>query len=254
MNAAARKAGLVQTLDALAKMFVAEGWQFTAKPQRSLRMVRTPEANVDHTLLISEVLSPGDLPSEDAVGLSCQVNVYFADLEKLINRALGNDENAMGKLSVVLPLSQLAPKEHFYAGNVHLISLDNQDIVAECHLLRSDFARWLEPVRKRLENQTVFDDEAFSPPYVAPLSWELRRLAYFFLQSSDQALHRHIKHLEGRVELALQAGSSEASFDQLNMNGLKRTAGEISKLLQFCRDNRREQKPETNPGNSGVRS
>lgn len=239
MDATARKAGLIQTFDALGKMFGAEGWQFTVKPQRSLRMVRTPEAGIDHTLLISEVLAPGDLPNEDVVGLSCQVNVYFANLEKIINRALGNDENAMGKLSVVLPLSQLAPKEHFYAGNVHLISVSARDITAECHLLREDFARWLEPVRKCLENQTVFDDANYSPPYVAPLSWELRRLAYYYLRKSDHALNKHITQLEGRVAHALQSGSSDASmFDRLNMNGLKRTAEEISKLIQYCRDNR----------------
>ena len=238
ISRSARALGLTQTLNALAKMFGAEGWKCTVKPQRSLSMLKTAEENVEHTLLISEVLPPGEIDAENVVGLSCQVNVYFANLEKTINRVLGYDESTMGKLSLVLPLSQLAPKDHFYAGNVHLVLIDTQNFDANCQILREDFSNWLEPVRKHLEHQAVFENVAYAPPYVDGLSWELRRLAYRHLNSSDDELRDQIGQLEVRVEHVLKEASlNTSSFGRMKLNGLKRTSEEISKFIQHYRAN-----------------
>ena len=173
-----RKTSLSWVLRTLALHFELKGWSLAEKPTSLLKMTQAPSSDVLHTLLIHEPFRPSDLPAKDVIGLACAVNVYFPELEASIDQALDRQVATGGKISTHLVLSQLVPAEHVFAGNVHLIFINN-DVQRAVEPLESDFATYLEPARGRLSLSSVFQDEVYRPPKVDLWSWQLRRAAYY---------------------------------------------------------------------------
>jgi len=174
--AISRKQALLWVLKELASHFERQGWHLFQKVTSSLMMTQEPGSGIQHILLVHAPFRPNDLPSPDVVGLSCAINVYFPELEKLIDEALHRDWS--NRLSMRLPLSQLVPAEHLYAGNVHLIHV-GADVQQAVQVFVSDFAAYLEPERRRLCMTSVFEEDGYQPRAVSPWSWRLRRAAYY---------------------------------------------------------------------------
>jgi hypothetical protein len=196
--ATSRKQALSWVLKELASHFERQGWRLSERPTSLLKMTQEPSPDVQHTLLMHEPFRPSDLPSPDVIGLACAVNVYFPELEALIDGALRRETPI--KLSMRLALSQLVPAEHVFAGNVHLIRVGD-DVQQAVHALESDFATYLEPERRRLCMSSVFEDDEYQPPKIDSWAWRLRRAAYYLRHMdavSRQALF---------VELNQQAGT-----------------------------------------------
>jgi hypothetical protein len=227
MKFASRKSALTWVLNELASQFERRGWQLLERPKTSLDMLRKPRPDVEHTLLVHEPFLAEDLPSANVVGLTCAVNVFFPELEAFINQTLGRDAARVGKLSARLPLNQLVPQANLFAGNVHFISLDVDEFAKAAGRFVGDFDEFLEPVRQRLADSSVFLDEGFIPPKVDPWAWNLRRAAYYRLHCDATTWVRFSLWLGSQADRMLgqqPANDAVSPFFFADMNAVKRSA------------------------------
>jgi hypothetical protein len=175
-------------------------------------MVSSPMENVEQALLISQPFRPQELPRQDAVGVSCTVNVYFAELEHLINGKLARNPAGMGRLSTTIRLSQLAPEEHLFARNVYVVPVAAGEFAGAVDQLLDDYDTYVEPVRQRLSHANVFEDD-YVPPKVDFWAWNLRRAAYFHVHATRERRDRLFDALEEGAE-ALRQGNTSAPVDR----------------------------------------
>jgi hypothetical protein len=157
-------AGLKSTAHAwiwkeLTSRFERCGWVLQQTAEGGLNIVSSPMENVEETLLISQPFRPQELPRQDAVGVSCTVNVYFAELEHLINGKLGRNPAGMGRVSTTIRLSQLAPEQHLFARNVYVVPVAAGEFTGAVDQLLDDYDTYVEPVRQRLSHANVFEDD-----------------------------------------------------------------------------------------------
>jgi DNA-binding ferritin-like protein len=175
-------------------------------------MVSSPTESAEQTLLISQPFRPQELPGQDVVGVSCAVNVYFAELEHLINAKLDRNPAGMGRVSTTIRLSQLAPEEHLFARNVYVLPVAAGEFPGAVDQLLDDYDTYVEPVRQRLSHANVFEDE-YLPPKVDFWSWNLRRAAYFHVHATRERRNRLFDALEETAE-ALRQGNTSAAVDR----------------------------------------
>jgi len=199
-----RKTHLLWTLKELATLFEQRGWQPVGRPKSLVEMVITVSAGVEHTLLIHEPFTPADLPNEDVIGLTCGVRIYFSELEAVINQAFGRDVNKVGKMSMSIHLCQLAPPDHCYAGNVHLINTTGNNVTQSLRQFVEDYDIYLEPVRLQLCSTSVFAEEECAVPKADFWGWNLRRAAYLHLHADSATKERYFAWLEGQVSAVLK--------------------------------------------------
>lgn len=202
--AALRSTALSQALNALASHFKLTGWSVLERPKSRLKMRQSPATDVRHTLLIHEPFRPSDLPEGNVIGLGCAVVVYFPELEAAINSALNMEMQNSAEMSAHLALNQLAPSDHIYAGNVHLVSLGG-NIRSDLELLINDYDVYLEPIRKKLSKTSIFEDVDYVPPQVDRWSWELRRAAFHRLHSERRHWEKLFANLEQQALALLSA-------------------------------------------------
>lgn len=227
MKSVSRKSALAWVLKELANQFEGRGWQLLERPRTSLDMRLEPQSDVEHTLLVHEPFLADDLPYENVVGITCAVNVFFPELEALINQTLGRDAAKVGKLSTRLVLNQLVPQAKLFAGNVHLIALDVDDVAKAVGQFVGDFDEFLEPVRQRLSDSKVFLDEGFVPPRVDPWVWNIRRAAYYRLHGDASTWKRFSIWLREQADRALGQKAEDdvvGPFYFTDMNAVQRSA------------------------------
>lgn len=174
-------------------------WRQTALTNQSLKLdAQDVGPQVRHTLLIGVSLCPeGDDASQ--IGIDCQVNICFPELEAHIAKAL-NRQTASG-LSSVLGFSQMVPTDLLYEKTSFLI--DGRDPAA----VRRDgeqfvrlYRQYVEPVRSRLSSVRCLEDPGFYPhDCVFPLSWELRRAAYYHRTLPSSQFSSYINELRQRL-------------------------------------------------------
>lgn len=244
MRANSHRARLTRTLKRVADRFAQTGWQESKAPKSMLKMVMTPAASVTHTLLIDEPLTSDELPNEHALGLACGVNVYFEELERVINEALKRDVGRMGRLSASLYLCQLAPRGACYKHTVYMVAHGSDEPSLEKFF--DCYETYLEPLRLRLENVAVFADETYVPPKVSTWSWNMRRAAYYHLYGDSRTKQRFFSRLETEADALLRAaeeGKVERSFvfsdpHELMAESNRRGAEEVRQLIAALGDSR----------------
>lgn len=198
MKADDRRGQLRDILSEIASHFAGVGWRIERSPSSMLCMRQEPACDVEHTLLVSEPFRPEKLPSIGLLGLTCDVNVYFPKLEKLINAALQLDPLEQGKVSLRLSLGRLTPIDRLYAGAVHLVSLD-EEIHSAIAPLINDYNSFLEPLRIVCSTTAMFlQDEP--PPELRGLRWELLRATYCRIHSATPVWLELFARLQKRAE------------------------------------------------------
>jgi hypothetical protein len=206
-----RKASLLWVLRELASRFDNAGWRLLEQPKTLLHMISMPANGIEHALLIHEPFRIEDLPRADQLGIACTVNVYFSELEQVINTELGRDQEKIGKMSVHLGLSRLVPTEHLFAGNVHLLTVVSDDVSRSVKPFLDDFEEYLEPVRRRLCELSVFADEGYMPPTVDPWAWSLRRVAYHHLFADAAAKEEYFSRLDAQAVATLDKNPQQGT-------------------------------------------
>jgi hypothetical protein len=234
-----RKASLLWVFRELASRFENAGWRLLEQPKTLLHMTSAPAKGIEHALLIHEPFRIEDLPSADHFGITCSVNVYFTQLEQVINTALRRD----WKVSVGLALSRLAPKEHLFASNAHLVTVVSEDVSQSVKPFLDDFDEYLEPVRRRLCERSVFADEGYMPPTVDPWAWSLRRAAYYHLYADAAKKEEYFSRLDAQAVVTLEKNPQQGkrSFVFTDISALlsdtaRRGAEECRQLIAVLRE------------------
>jgi hypothetical protein len=138
-------------------------------------------------------------PSKQQLGLSCSVNFYFEELERIFNSVFGYDPETYGKVSASIALCQVLPKEACHLG-VYLVTVGSEDSLKR---LARDYAEHLEPVVQRLEHLCIFDQQDYVPPAVSPWAWNMRRAAYYWLTKSTDFSMNYFQALEREADETL---------------------------------------------------
>jgi hypothetical protein len=223
----------------LANYFADRGWKVSDGPKTMLVMRRDPQTGIEHKLMVDEPVSPDMLPSKQQLGLSCSVNFYFEELERVLNSVFGYDPETYGKVSASISLCQVLPKEACHLG-VYLVTVGSED--SSKRLVR-DYAEHLEPVVRRLEHLSVFDQQDYVPPAVSSWAWNMRRAAYYRLTKSRDFSMKYFQALEREADETLNVIGNPPAQKELVFGtvakvveaGKQRTVAEAKRMASTLR-------------------
>jgi len=236
MKMKSNNAVLKEIFKELSKYFESCGWKLESLGKYSLSMCQAPRSDVKHSLMIFESPLISDLHSERVVGISCGVDVFFPEVEAVIKQIIHPISEDMGDVSVRLNLNALTPPENLFAKSLHLIPYQDEAFSKALTQFIKDFDVYLEPIRYRMENSDIFLDEDYYPEKINHWTWDLRRLAYFFLHAKSFERDRLVKKMSKKLEVFLEnVDDSKNVFfedlDVLNKKKWARSALEVKKFI-----------------------
>jgi hypothetical protein len=198
-----RKSFARGALTVLKEHWVERGWRKDKLKDGSLIMRRQLDCQVEQSILISQPMPPGLLPSEESLGFSCTGQVFFGAQEDLIHEVMGQDPKLYGRLTASFPLGSLVRKDTYHCDNVYLADIRTEPQSAMQPFLR-DYERYLLPVLDRLSDVDVLADESYLPPIVRPWIWNLRRAVYFHQRGERAVATKYLDRIEEEAEEALR--------------------------------------------------
>jgi hypothetical protein len=233
-----RKQALSQVLKNAAAEFEHRDWRIEKPLKVRLKATKSPSKDAEHTLLISEPMGPPHIP-DNFVGLACFVNVYFVELEAIINRAMGNEDASIGKVSLSLDLARVVREDHLYLGSVHLLSIEGDDAVRSLDCFLADYDHYLEPARQQLVDLRALENDEYVPPGVSVWSWFSRRAAYYYRYADattkrtyfDEFASEATRFLADLGEPNDKESRISTDIHAIMMSSARREAQELLKLI-----------------------
>ncbi|MDN6888408.1 hypothetical protein QMO14_33050 [Variovorax sp. CAN2819] len=220
----------------IASMLPRERWHTHPSAKGTLRLRASDiSENVEHSLVLTEPFSAVDEPGGPWLTLSCQFNICFPRVEKHIANALG--WTAPSPLSAALRFVQMVPDSFLYAGGAFLVDLSSPTARQASELKFSELIlEYMEPVRQLVSQEGCLGDPLFYPhDSVSPLSWELRRAPYLFLEGSRQRFDSYAENLLHRLDEYEQGLADDKSGVDQQAVAARRSITELRQLIRVLR-------------------
>lgn len=248
---ASRKSLLRQLLRALAKRFVAQGWELVFDDVSFLELRKSSSSGALCAVQCSEPVSRRMLPSESVVGLACVLEVSYPDIERRLSLLLGEPPEAR-PFGFRFDLGRFLPPQEGVPPYVMVLPLTEGDIETTAQFVLEAFSCHFAPLAEKLNEISVLAEADYLPDSRMFWTWNTRRLLYLIGSEQNarcQALMSELK-AEAIEQLAAAKSfwTSQGASCQLAafaQQSTERTVREVLRLISVL---------EAKAGNSGEYS